>query len=192
MVSDIQDLIMETVDSPDSVVDSVPQYACRVCGTDIEMLYAGKGRRPTTCEEHRKNSASRIGAARKTSAKGDVASALAALDMVYNLISMGLLMAGAERALIALNDSKPGLQEKNETYLAQDPKLAKALAGMGAKGGRYAFIGAQVATLGPVAILAYSEISQNNMEKRARKADTAEPEYDNEAPAFVGGIPVAN
>jgi hypothetical protein len=185
-VSDLSKLAAETVPVPED--DAAPEYACETCGK--ELHYGGRGRHPRFCEEHKPRGASNI-STRKSSAKGDVAAALSALDMMYDLLGMGFLVVGAHDAADLFKESREQLKEKNESYLSNDAALAKSLAKLGRTGGRYAFATAQIATVGPVLILATGEVTQR------RRAAAAERDAGDvareEGPTFVpGGVFVAD
>jgi hypothetical protein len=180
-VSDLSKLAAETVPIPED--DAAPEYACEVCGKELQ--YGGRGRHPRFCEEHKPRSASSI-STRKSSAKGDVAAALSAMDMMYDLLGMGLLMVGAHDALDLFKESRPQLKEKNEAYLSNDAALAKSLAKLGRTGGRYAFATAQVATVGPVLVLAAGEVTQKRRAAAAQRDAGEEGQPD--SPAFVNGV----
>ena len=175
-----------TVPTPNTDTSAESEFACVVCGKDVSHLYKRRVKEPR-CEEHKKSgSASRIGTGTRRSGSKDVEAAVAALDMAYNALTMGLLIAGAHKAVGALTDSLPGLQATNRNLLAQDPDLARRIAAMGKTGGRYAFFGAQVMTLGPVAILAFAELT----EKWSKPKQTTPEDFDGELPATVNGFPV--
>lgn len=189
-MSDITALVMDTVPVPDDeTTPEAPEFSCEVCGK--ELFYSGRGRHPKRCDEHKTRSGSSSAtniSTRKSSAKGDVAQALSALNMMYDLLSMGLLAVGAHGAMDLFGESRAQLNEKNENYLTNDPQLAKSLAKLGKTGGRYAFVTAQVATVGPVVILAAGEVTQRRRDAAAQRDGGDEGRPD--GPAFVGGIPV--
>lgn len=188
-MSDITALVTETVPVPEDDTADAPEFACEVCGK--ELFYSGRGRHPKRCDEHKTRSGSSSAtniSTRKSSAKGDVAQALSAMDMMYDLLGMGLLIVQAYEAAELFKASRPQLKEKNEAYLTNDPALAKSLAKLGKTGGRYAFATAQVATVGPVVILAAGEVTQRRRDAAAQRDSGDEGQPD--APAFVGGIPV--
>lgn len=171
-----------TVDTPTTEIPSTPDLACVVCGT--ALTYGGRGPKPKYCEAHKKGGANKNlggGGSRAKSGGKDVDAAVAALDQMYNLLEMGLMFAGAHSARKTLRESiedsgsgddrRRGLRSQNRDYLTADPDLARRIAQIGKTGGRYAFFAAQAATLGPVAILAFSEISIRRAEKRAERPD---------------------
>lgn len=188
MMSEDADVVVDsepefiTVETPTTEVPSTPELACVVCGTGL--TYGGRGPKPKYCEAHKKGSANKNlgGGGRSARSSGkDVDAAVAALDQMYNLLEMGLMFAGAHSARKTLRDSiedsgsgddkRRGLRSQNRDYLSADPELAKRIASIGRTGGRYAFFAAQAATLGPVAILAFSEISVRRAERRAERPD---------------------
>lgn len=182
-----------TVDTPtDFPTPDENAMTCVVCGTDVSHLYKRRVKEPR-CEEHKKSGgASKLGTSKGRSSSKDVDAAVSSLDMAYNLLEMGLMFAGAHQSMNLLrrsiegDEGRKGLREQNRDYLSQDPELARRIASIGKTGGRYAFFAAQIATLGPVAILAFSEVS-------ARRADarTETPqEWSDDLPGTVGGVPV--
>lgn len=188
-MSDITALVAETVPVPEDDASEGPQFACEVCGK--ELHYSGRGRHPKRCEEHKTGGSSATNiSTRKSSAKGDVGAALSAMDMMYDLLGMGLLVVGAHDALDLFKECRPELKAKNEAYLTNDPALAKSLAKLGKTGGRYAFATAQVATIGPVLILASGEVTQRRRAAAAQR-DAGE-EGVSDIPAFVHGVPVGD
>lgn len=183
-----------TVETPtDAPADTSPGLSCVVCGT--ALTYGGRGPKPKYCEEHRKGSANKNlgGGGRRRSGGKDVEAAVAALDQAYNLLEMALMFAGAHGAMSTLRESieggngRRGLRDQNRDYLTQDPELASRIASVGKVGGRYAFFAAQAATLGPVAILAMSEIQLRRRERAAHKTPDENPDV---MPTNVYGMPM--
>lgn len=182
--TDVPESYSDAPEDTPTPAPAAPDIACSVCGKDITYLYKGKGRRPTKCEEHKGN-ASRIGTGTTSRGSADVRAAVNTLGLAYNALGMVLQMAGAAGAAATLAAAVPGLQENNATYLAQDRELTKRINSLGKTGGRAAFIGSQVMVLGPVAILAATEL------KGKWFPDTDEPYGENgEVPATMGGFPV--
>lgn len=187
-VSDLEALTAETVPTPEEA--TVPELSCETCGKPL--VYGGRGRKPRFCDEHKSSRTASNISTRKSSAKGDVAAALSALDMMYDLLSMGLLVVGAHGAAELFGQSREQLNAKNESYLSNDAALAKSLAKLGRTGGRYAFATAQVATVGPVLILAAGEVTQRRREAEAQRAGTDGGMAD-DGPVFTpGGVYVGD
>lgn len=182
-----------TVPTPTTDQEPDPDtMTCVVCGTDVSHLYKRRVKEPR-CEEHKKSGgASKLGTSRGRASSKDVDAAVSSLDMAYNLLEMGLMFAGAHQSMNLLRRSiegeegRKGLREQNRDYLSQDPELAKRIASIGKTGGRYAFFAAQVATLGPVAILAFSEVSA----RRTQTREASPAEWSDDLPGTVGGVPV--
>lgn len=140
----------------DFSADSGSGMNCTVCGKDIGYLYSGRGRKPTKCEDHKKNSsASNLTGSRGSS---DIKQALATLDFAYSALGMILTMVGATEAAGTLSMSIAGLQEKNASFLAQDKEMVKRINSLGKTGGRYGFFAANAMTLVPVGAIAAQEI----------------------------------
>lgn len=163
---------------------STPEMSCSVCGVDIAHLYKGKGRRPTKCEEHKAGSATRINAG-GVRGSADVKAAVNTLGLAYSMLGTVLMMAGATTAATTLAKSVPDLQENNATYLAQDRDLVKRINSLGKTGGRAAFFGSQIMVLGPVAVLAATELKEKWFPE-----PQDEPESDSAIPPTVGGFPL--
>lgn len=160
--------------------------SCVVCGKDVSHLYKRRVKNPK-CEEHKSGGASKLGTGRRSSGK-DVDAAVAALDSWYNLLTLGLMMGGAQRAAGLLADSTGAdFQSKNRAYLEQAPALAKKIADMGKTSATYGFFSAQAMVVLPVAVLATGEL----MEKWGSPKKPKTPEdFPVEVPATMGGFPV--
>lgn len=189
MPVELTEVIEETLDTDTDTTSpvSVPDIACQVCGRDIAYMYKGRGRKPTKCEEHRTAKPSKLGTAKSTK---NVDAACAAMSMLYDMLSTGLLMIGARKSLALFGESREELDEKNRKYLANDPALAARLANMGRTGGRYAFISAQVMTVGPVILLATGELRERAAERAARQDSENPGIFESEIPATFNGMPV--
>jgi hypothetical protein len=162
---------MESVGIPDAP-DAPKDIACTVCGKDISYLYSGRGRKPKYCEEHKPaRAASSLGSARSVKGTGAVKQAVTNLENLYNLMGMGLYMAGAKDAASSLAQSVPGLSEANRQYLETDPALVKMLNNAGTTGGRTMFFITNAMTLGPVAVLAYQELTAKREARQAEYED---------------------
>lgn len=176
-----------TVDTPTTETKPADDaYVCVVCGTDVSHLYKRRVKEPR-CEDHKKNaSASKLGTGTRRGGGKDVSAAVETLDSWYSMLSMGLFMAGAQKSASLLAESADGLREKNETHLAQTPALAKRIAELGKTSATAAFFSAQALVLGPVAVLAASEL----MEKWGKPKQKNPEDFDAELPGTVGGFPV--
>jgi hypothetical protein len=182
---DVPQETFTTVPTPtDDPIADAPEFACEVCGK--ELTYAGRGRKPRFCEEHRKGGASKIGASARRGGSKDVEAACAALDSWYSMLTMGLMLGRAPQSANLLAESTETLKEKNRTYLAQAPALAKRIADMGKTSATYGFFSAQAMVLLPVAILATGEL----MEAWGNKKPRSEEEFQEDLPAMMGGVPV--
>lgn len=145
--------------------DAPADIACEVCGKDIAYLYKGKGRKPKYCEEHKPTrAASNVGGTRSARGTGAVKQAVTNLENMYNLLGMGLYMAGAKDAASLLAQSVPNLSEQNRQFLEADPALVKMLNRAGTAGGRTMFFVVNALTIGPVVKLAYDEIQSRKEE----------------------------
>lgn len=115
-------------------------------------------------------------------AGSDVAAAVTALDQLYGAVQLGLMMMGAHKAAINLQESLPGLREQNTSFLSQDKEMAKRIAGLGKTGGRFGFFAAQAMVFGPVGVLAVAELSEKRKTKRESEDES------NVVPLFPGGV----
>lgn len=185
-LTEIRDAEIPTDDAPTTAPESAAEYGCVVCGVDVSHLYKRRVKEPR-CDEHKKNpSAKRATGARKSGK--DVDTAVAALDQMYSLLSMGLFAVGARHASSMLADSADTQKAINRNFLEMDPALAKRIASMGRTGGRYAFFASQAAMFGPILVNAYAELTNASTDRKA--ASEAQTEYPDDIPAMMGGVPL--
>lgn len=109
---------------------------CEVCGTPL--LYSGKGRPPTRCDEHKRSGSGKRGSgdsgARRTSSSKDVDAALASLDQLNGIFATVFMFASpSAAAFFAANGEK--LEIRNRTCLEANPELAKKIAKAAGKTG---------------------------------------------------------
>lgn len=161
-------------DSPETDLDG--GIACSVCGVDITHLYSGRGRKPTKCEEHKRQGASKIGSSSRVS--GDVGAAVQSLESAYTLLKLGLVLVGAHQAAADLTASIPGLSAQNAAYLATDKDLVKRINRVGKVGGRAQFFLTQGLVIIPVAITAGGELRARALENRVPVDEDAPPFAD--------------
>lgn len=93
-------------------------------------------------------------------ASNDVKNAMSALDNAYNLIAMGLTIAGLTDTATAWAMAAEGLRASNENALKSAPKLAKAIANVGSTGGAATLIISHAVAFYGVVNVARSELQE--------------------------------
>ncbi len=173
-ILEFKDADIPADEATETVTDS--GLYCETCGKPIP--YAGRGRKPRYCDEHRKGTRASTNM-RTPRASGSVDQAVGTLDNIYATLTAGFMMFGLNDSASSLAGSREYLASQNKMFLDKDPALVKAINKAGAAGGRVGFFAVQIMTLGPVIGLAMTEI-------RARRSAT-EPETPQEsAPLFAG------
>jgi len=147
--------------------------ACEVCGKPL--VYAGRGRKPRFCEDHRKSGSSSGSAGmRARRSNRDVEAAMAALDAAHTGLTFGLMLVSPTAASM-WEEGRPSLNARNQTILEGDPALAKRLANMAAKGGTGALIISHLVAVVPVLGVARQDMRLRRAERMA--ANASEEEY---------------
>lgn len=156
--------LLETVAIPDFPQDEKPpseyEYACEVCGK--ELFYAGRGRKPKFCDEHRKGG-SKAGGTPRTG-KGNTqlaAQASEALAQLNALACMGLMVGKLNQTALALSTANDGFREQAYNALLTDPALCKTILKAGATSGKVSLLiayGMLAAAVGPVGYTEYREV----------------------------------
>jgi hypothetical protein len=156
---------------PDEAPPSSFDYACEVCGK--ELYYAGKGRHPRFCDEHKPNKGA--GTSRGKGAGSNTQRARQASEVlvqVNSFVAIALMLPSpfqlpvTASALAAAND---GFGEAAYEALLTDPELAKLILRGGGLSGRLALALAY-------AMLGGSVIPVGIQEFRERRADRPEVE----------------
>lgn len=152
---------------PDSAPDVPPPASddpvCLECGTPL--VYAGRGRKPKWCDEHKPK---RTSGTHTRRGSGDVAQALAVLDGMYRGLTMGL-MALSPSAAQMWNAKIDDLQRTNAVILEGDKALTRSICKMGQRGGKAAFIAAHATALAPVALTVRSDFAVRAANKKAQR-----------------------
>jgi hypothetical protein len=91
----------------------------------------------------------------------DVKQAMASLDMMYDIISTGLLMWNRPLSASVWASKSATLRETNENALKASPKLARFLAGVGSTSGAITFITAHTVAFGALAMTLQLEAATN-------------------------------
>lgn len=155
---------------PDEPPINPPEYACEVCGKELE--YSGRGRKPKYCDEH-KGGRKGTSTPRKSTAKADATAkqAAAALAQLNALIGMGLMAApkpwGMPQTASALAERNDAFEESAYQALLTDPKLAAMIVRGGATSGKVALIIAY-------GMLGFSIYPTAQSEWKANRANRAE------------------
>lgn len=173
---------MEFVDAiipPDSVPEtSDVEIACEVCGREAGP-YAGRGRRPTRCPDHKKG-ASKSGVKASAASTNLAADATKVLSQLNGLIALGLSAAGLFGTASAIAENNSLFEQRAMAALSTDKELCRMILKTGVKSARInlaiAYAGLGVAVL-PSAV---NEIREKKAERDARReaeADEAGTEY---------------
>lgn len=156
----------------ESPIDSDALY-CEVCG--VEIPYAGRGRKPRKCEQHRRpsGSATRSSAGRKTLGKNEALAAQAteALCQVNGLITLGVMATGLPATASAIQTADEGFREQAYAALLTDPALCQTILRAGTASGKVSLLiayGMLAAAVTPVAML---EIKEKREAKREAMAE---------------------
>lgn len=166
-------------DAPPPTAEDVP--TCAVCGVELE--YAGKGRKPTKCDEHRRARArggAKVKATSTSAPGGNEKLAGQAADVLYQLNEMcglGLMLAKLFGTASALSDRNEAFRDQAYQALLTDPGLCRTIISAGAKSGKFSLIAAYgmlVASIAPVAIEELRELRELRAEKAARLAAEAD------------------
>lgn len=154
----------------DAAPETEDVLSCEVCGKTL--TYAGRGRKPKFCDEHKKGSAKPSGGA-KTRVTGNeklAEQAVNALVQINNLTGFGARLIGMEATAGAIDFCQDGFREQAYAALVTDPALCRQILSAGEISGKfslaiaYAMMGAMVA---PVA-------AKEIQEKRAERAEKRE------------------
>lgn len=163
-----------TVTDDDNDETSPPEstdLACEVCGTPL--VYAGRGRKPKRCAEHKSSgsSAGSLGGPRGGAGRGSasVEQAVATLGNLYDAVGLAFLLASTEDypAATIWTAQVPELQTRNRQILQGDPELVKAINRLGVKGGKFAFAAAQIAALTPPLMVASVSLRERQAARTA-------------------------
>lgn len=167
-----------------SIDDTVPEpdgaycVTCWEMGIENPLDYAGRGRRPKYCDEHRKSTATRSGgSSRAPRTSRDVDVACTTMAALYDGIAKGLLLVSPSAA-VAWNDQIDGLNARNRTIFATNPSLAKRIASTAAKGGTASFVLSHVVAVAPVVVAVRADLSARAAARRAESEPDEPSHYD--------------
>ena len=133
---------------------------CGVCGKPL--TYSGRGRPPTRCDDCKPNNVKPRAASPRATAGVD--QAVASIDALYALLSMGLMAIGAQSAASTLAMKKSTLNVSNAEFLARDPALVKLINRGGASTGRVGFFATNLVVLVPIGMAAFAELTEKTSE----------------------------
>lgn len=157
--------------------DSVPQtddveYPCDVCGKEAGP-YAGKGRKPTKCSEHKKGrSQAKTGGKVTGNAASLAAQAATVLEQLNGIMAVGLMAVGFNSTASAIAAANDGFKEQAYQALTTDADLCRLILKSGVKSGKvslalaYASMSMQVV---PVAVMEY-RVKQEAKRQAAEEA----------------------
>ncbi len=125
-------MALDVDDTPpsDVLTNNVPNgYSCRECGTPL--VYSGKGRPPTLCDEHKPKAQQRQSVGRKTTSVDTLVAQIT--DLYLGVAVATTMFAPIDGTIIGENATKLG--ESWRSLIERDPKVRKfwekALTGSG-------------------------------------------------------------
>lgn len=159
--------------APDESPLDLDGPSCRVCGVALD--YAGRGRKPVYCDEHRKSSRAKTTAlpsSRRADSSDKLASqAATVLCNVNGFVSLAVMAAGLPQTSEAITVARDGFYIQAKEALVTDPDLCKQIlrtGGLSAKVSLILAYGMMAGVVGPVAAL---EIRVKREERRALATD---------------------
>lgn len=153
--------------APNSDIPPRAELRCKTCGTPLD--YAGRGRKPQFCDEHKGKRGNSTGSARSTAGNASAEQAADAIDNAYSMLSMGLLMLGLSDAASALAAGQEAQRRKNVEFLKADKDLAKSINKASAATGRFGFFATNLIYLAPVVTEAVREVTTRRAERMERE-----------------------
>lgn len=160
-------------DPPGPIRNDSSDPVCQYPGCDEPLVYAGRGRRPKFCDDHKKASGSASSRA-GNGARGDVKAAMETLQFIYDGVAAGLTIV-APTAASVWADKIDGLQAQNAQTLANDKPLCRAINRFGQTSARGTFIASHLIAVAPVAVLTRVELSMRSNRKRPQPPTGPEP-----------------
>ena len=156
-----------TADVPTDIPTDIPppsnfDYSCETCGR--ELFYAGKGRHPRFCDEHKtgsktrgKGSGGNVVLARQASAVLSQLNGLITLGLMAPVTAIGLPLPETATALAGTSDV---FDEQTYNALLTDPDLCRAIMRGGGASGKVALLiayGMLAAAVVPVGMAEHKE-----------------------------------
>ncbi len=162
---------------PDDAIPDLtdgPEYPCEVCGKEAGP-YAGRGRKPKRCSDHKKTSNTGTRAPRVAGNNATLAlQATEALCQIDGIMALGARVVG-------FTDTAEVIEEADETFrlrvhsaLLNSPDMCRRILKMGSKAGDSALliaIGLHIATIAPVFL---AEAKVKKAERDAKKLEEQE------------------
>jgi hypothetical protein len=143
---------------------------CLECGKPL--VYAGRGRKPKYCEEHRKSSSKSAGPRKGAGNNATLAAqATDALCQVHGLVASLGYVTGFPMTASAIAGAEDGFREQAYNALLTDPDLCKAILRAGTTSGRVALLIAYGMFAGAVAPTAVMEFKERRELAKAKAAE---------------------
>ncbi len=174
-MSDIDDLIFSDALPPEQKDDAPATndvLSCEVCGTSL--TYAGRGRKPKRCPEHRKQSGNASGK-RATPNDKLAREATEALVQINRLTGLGSRILGLPTTAEMIAFCEESFREQAYAALLTDPDLCRQILSAGQISAKfslaiaYAMMGAQVV---PVAVMEIKAKREAKAEAKALEDDS--------------------
>lgn len=144
------------------------KLSCEVCGTTL--VYKGRGRKPSRCDEHKRNASSSNSGKRATrsAVPNDklAQQATEALVQLNRLTGLGARLAGLETTQEMIMFCEDTFRVQAYEALLTDPNLCKQILAAGAVSAKFSLATAYAMMLGQVAPVAWMELKA----KREAKA----------------------
>lgn len=146
---------------------------CQVCG--VELVYAGTGRKPTKCDEHKRTRVTAAKGAAKRSAPAQAggneklaAQAADVLFQVNEMLSFVLMLGKLFNSASALSERNEAFRDQAYEALKVDPGLCRTIVSAGAKSGKISLLAAYGVLGASVAPVAVDELRELRAAKAAR------------------------
>lgn len=173
-------------DAPDypsggPATDTPPgDLACEHPGCGRPLYYAGRGRKPRFCDEHKtssKSSSSSTASRGRVSDK-DLENACSTLATLYDTVTIPVTLLNPIAGAVWV-DQIEGLNERNRKILATNKDLVKKINSLGERGGNTAFAISHIVAITPVCLTIYGSIAAGRAAKpRKPKPQPTAPPFD--------------
>lgn len=178
LLSGVVDFVPDVIPS-DEAPETSHELSCEVCGK--ELHYAGRGRKPKRCDEHKKGGGTTRRSRSENIGKNEqlAAQAAEALVQVNTLAEMGARFGKMEYTAEALSTAKEAFREQVFEALKTDPELCKLILRGGVQSARiqlliaYGMLASVVVPVAAMEIKAKREAAKEaNGEDRPANAGT--------------------
>lgn len=163
---------VDAVPEPGNPVPTSGGPVCSVCGTSIP--YAGRGRKPTLCDDHKNNRKSAPTGGRKSAV---VERAISELGMMYGLAGIGLKYASPAAGEIVY-ENREKLAESYRMLLETNDRIRKLFADIE---GKAAWL--------PIVIVHGDIVAAIMFARAIEKAQRIEPDGEQESPPGLFAVP---